>query len=36
MGPAIWKDPAMLGMAVLLFLYVSGKFGIDKKLGLTK
>lgn len=36
MGPAIWKDPAMLGMAALLFLYGSGKFGIDKKLGLTK
>lgn len=32
-GPAIWKDPAMIGMAVLLFLYGSGKFGIDKKLG---
>jgi len=36
MGPGIWKDPAMIGMAVLLFLYGSGKFGIDKKLGLTK
>lgn len=36
MGPAIWKDPAMIGMAALLFLYGSGKFGIDAKLGLTK
>jgi putative oxidoreductase len=36
MGPAIWKDPAMIGMAVLLFLYGSGKFGIDAKLGLKK
>ena len=32
MGPAIWKDPAMIGMAVLLFLYGSGKFGVDRKI----
>lgn len=35
-GPAIWKDPAILGMATLLFLYGSGRFGVDVKLGLTK
>lgn len=28
-GPAIWKDPTMLGVAIGLVLYGSGKFGID-------
>ena len=28
-GPAIWKDPTMLGVAIGLLLYGSGKFGID-------
>ena len=31
-GPAIWKDPSMLGLALLLMLYGSGKFGIDRKI----
>ena len=28
-GPAIWKDPAILGVAIGLAIYGSGKFGID-------
>jgi len=28
-GPAIWKDPTMLGVAVGLAIYGSGKFGLD-------
>lgn len=28
-GPAIWKDPTMLSVAIGLVLYGSGKFGID-------
>jgi hypothetical protein len=28
-GPAIWKDPTMLGVAIGLVIYGSGKFGID-------
>jgi len=28
-GPAIWKDPALLGVAIMLLLYGSGKFGLD-------
>lgn len=28
-GPAIWKDPTMLGVAIGLLLYGSGKIGID-------
>ena len=31
-GPAIWKDPSLLGLALLLMLYGSGKFGIDRKI----
>ncbi|MFQ5439905.1 MAG: DoxX family protein [Nitrosopumilaceae archaeon] len=31
-GPAIWKDPSILGLAILLVLYGSGKFGIDGKI----
>ena len=29
-GPAIWKDPSMLGVAILLLLYGSGRFSIDR------
>lgn len=28
-GPAIWKDPALLGIAVMLLLYGAGRFSID-------
>lgn len=28
-GPAIWKDPSMLGLAIMLVLFGSGKIGID-------
>ena len=28
-GPAIWKDPTILGVAIGLAIYGSGKFGID-------
>jgi hypothetical protein len=28
-GPAIWKDPSMLGLAIMLTLSGSGKIGID-------
>lgn len=32
-GPAIWKDPAMLGAVVMLLIYGAGKFSIDHKMG---
>ena len=28
-GPSIWKDPTILGVAIGLVIYGSGKFGID-------
>ena len=28
-GPAIWKDPALFGIAILLLLYGAGRFSID-------
>ncbi len=28
-GPAIWKDPALLGITILLLLYGAGRFSID-------
>ena len=28
-GPGIWKDPALIGIALMLVLNGSGKFGID-------
>jgi uncharacterized membrane protein YphA (DoxX/SURF4 family) len=28
-GPAIWKDPGLLGLAILLLLSGAGKFSID-------
>ena len=28
-GPGIWKDPALIGIAIMLVLNGSGKFGID-------
>jgi putative oxidoreductase len=28
-GPAIWKDPTLLGVSIMLLLYGSGKFGLD-------
>lgn len=28
-GPGIWKDPTVLGVAIGLAIYGSGKFGID-------
>lgn len=28
-GPAIWKDPGLLGLAVVFTLYGSGRFSID-------
>ena len=35
-GPAIWKDPALLGVAIMLLLYGSGKFGLDYRISKTK
>ena len=32
-GPAIWKDPALLGAVILLILYGAGKFSVDYKIG---
>ncbi|WP_420544453.1 hypothetical protein [Nitrosopumilus sp.] len=32
-GPAIWKDPALLGAVIMLILYGAGKFSIDYKIG---
>jgi len=28
-GPAIWKDPGLLGLAILLLLSGAGKFSVD-------
>ena len=28
-GPGMWKDPTILGVAIGLLLYGSGKFGVD-------
>jgi len=28
-GPAIWKDPSLIGIAVMLLLYGSGKYSLD-------
>ncbi|HUU49259.1 MAG TPA: DoxX family protein [Nitrosopumilaceae archaeon] len=28
-GPGIWKDPALIGITIMLVLSGSGKFGID-------
>jgi len=36
MGPAIWKDPALIGIAIMLLLYGSGKFGLDYKISKSK
>ncbi len=35
-GPAIWKDPALLRVAIMLFLYGSGKFGLDYRISKRK
>ena len=31
-GPAIWKDPTLLGVAIMLLLYGSGKFSLDYRI----
>ncbi len=31
-GPAIWKDPTILGVVIGLVIYGSGKFGIDYRI----
>ncbi len=36
MGPAIWKDPALIGIAIMLLLYGSGKFGLDHRISKSK
>ncbi len=36
MGPAIWKDPALIGIAIMLLLYGSGKFGLDYLISKSK
>ena len=35
-GPAIWKDPALLGVAIMLLLSGSGKFGLDYRISKTR
>jgi len=35
-GPAIWKDPTLLGVAILLLLYGSGKFSLDNLISKSK
>ncbi len=35
-GPAIWKDPALLGVAIMLLLSGSWKFGLDYRISKTK
>jgi len=36
LGPAIWKDPALIGIAIMLLLYGSGKFGLDYRISKSK
>jgi len=36
MGPAIWKDPALIGIAIMLLLYGSGKLGLDYRISKSK
>ncbi len=36
MGPGIWKDPALIGIAIMLLLYGSGKFGLDYRISKSK
>ncbi len=36
MGPAIWKDPALIGITIMLLLYGSGKFGLDHRISKSK
>jgi len=36
MGPAIWKDPALIGIVILLLLYGSGKFSLDYRISKSK
>ncbi len=36
MGPAIWKDPALIGITIMLLLYGSGKFGLDYLISKSK
>ncbi len=36
MGPAIWKDPALIGSAIMLLLYGSGKFCLDHRISKSK
>jgi uncharacterized membrane protein YphA (DoxX/SURF4 family) len=35
-GPAIWKDPTLIGVAIMLFLYGSGKFSLDYRISKSK
>ena len=35
-GPAIWKDPALFGVAIMLLLYGSGKFSLDYRISKSK
>ena len=35
-GPAIWKDPTLIGVAIMLFLYGSGKFSLDYRISMSK
>jgi len=36
MGPAIWKDPALIGITIMLLLYGSGKFSLDHRISKSK
>jgi len=31
-GPAIWKDPALIGITIMLLLYGSGKYSLDHRI----
>ena len=35
-GPAIWKDPTLFGVAIMLLLYGSGKFSLDYRISKSK
>jgi len=36
LGPDIWKDPALIGITIMLLLYGSGKFSLDHLISKSK
>ena len=36
LGPDIWKDPALIGITIMLLLYGSGKFSLDHRISKSR